>query len=307
MYSFLTDNNLIYDRQFGFRSKHSTNHSLINHMDRGYIAAGVFIDLQKAFDTVNHQILCDKLAYYGFRGKYLNLIKSFLNNRKQFVSMNGFESSKLNITCGVPQGSTLGPLLFLIYLNDLRFCLNKSSSNHFADDTYLIYASKKVKTLETDLDIDLKTTSEWLKANRLSLNIKKSQLIIFHSKSKKVDFTSFSIKLEGSKLKPSKYVKCSGIFIDEKQISRANGILAKLRYFATKKILILVYYAIYYSQLLYGCPVWSLTTVNNINTIRILQQKCIRIINHAPYNSRTNNLFEENKLLKLDDIIKFEQ
>ena len=123
------DNNLIYDRQFGFRCKHSTNHALINitediksYMDRGYIAAGVFIDLQKAFDTVNHQILCDKLAYYGFRGKSLNLIKSFLNNRKQFVSMNGFGSSKLNITCGVPQGSTLGPLLLLIYLNDLRFC-----------------------------------------------------------------------------------------------------------------------------------------------------------------------------------------
>ena len=192
MYSFLTDNNLIYDRQFGFRSKHSTNHALINltediksYMDRGYIAAGVLIDLQKVFDTVNHQILCDKLAYYGFRGKSLNLIKSFLNNIKQFVSINGFESSKLNITCGVPQGSTLGPLLFLIYLNDLRFCLNKSSSNHFADDTCLIYASKKVKTLEIDLNTDLKATSEWLKANRLSLNIKKSQLIIFHSKSKK--------------------------------------------------------------------------------------------------------------------------
>ena len=111
-----------------------------------------------------------------------------------------------------------------------------------------IYASKKVKTLETDLNTDLKATSEWLKANRLSLNIKKSHLIIFHSKSKKVDFTSFLIKLEGSKLKPSKYVKYLGIYIDEnlswrahinelsKKISRANGILAKLRYFATKKI-----------------------------------------------------------------------
>ena len=97
------------------------------------------------------------------------------------------------------------------YLNDLRFCLNKSSSSHFADDTCLIYASKKVKTLETDLNTDLKATSEWLKANRLSLNIKKSQLIIFHSKSKKVDFTRFSINLEGSKLKPSKYVKYLGI------------------------------------------------------------------------------------------------
>ena len=132
-------------------------------MDWGYIAVRVFIDLQNAFETVNHQILCDKLAYYGFRGKSLNLIKSFLNNRKQFVSTNGFESSKLNITCGVPQGSTIGPLLFLIYLNDLRLFLNKSSSNHFADDTCVIYASKKVKTLETDLNIDLKPLLNGLK------------------------------------------------------------------------------------------------------------------------------------------------
>ena len=151
-------------------------------MDSGYIAAGVFIDLQKAFDTVNHQILCDKLAYYGFRGKALNLIQSFLTNRKQVVSINGFESSKLDITCGVPQGSTPGHLLFLLYINDLKFCLNKSSSNHFADDTCLIYASKKIKTLETILNTDLKATSEWLKANGLSLNVKECQLIIFHSK-----------------------------------------------------------------------------------------------------------------------------
>ena len=130
----------------------STNHALINltediksYMDRGYIAAGVFIDLQKAFDTVNHQIICEKLAYYGFRGKSLHLIKYFWSNRKQFVSINGFESSKLNITCGVPQGSTLGPLLILIYLNDLRFFLNKCSSYHFADGTCLILPVKGSK------------------------------------------------------------------------------------------------------------------------------------------------------------------
>ena len=118
MYAFLTCNNFIYDKQFGFRAKHSVNHALISitelikpQLEHGNYVAGIFINLEKAFDTVNYEILIEKLSYYGFRGIPLNLIKSFLLNRKQCVSINGFESNKLDTTCGVPQGSTLGPLL----------------------------------------------------------------------------------------------------------------------------------------------------------------------------------------------------
>ena len=97
--------------------------SIKSFLDNGDFGAGIFIDLEKAFDTVNHQILCNKLNYYGFKGKFINLLKSFLSNRKQFVSINGFDTSHLEIKCGVPQGSTLGPLLFLLYINDLRYSL----------------------------------------------------------------------------------------------------------------------------------------------------------------------------------------
>ena len=154
VYAYLVKYNLISSKQFGFRSNHSCNHAIISlteHvkklLDNGHVVCGVFVDLEKAFDTVHHDILCDKLNAYGLRGKVNNLFKSYLSNRKQFVSLNGFESSKEDITCGVPQGSTLGPLLFLLYINDFRLCLTDASSGHFADDTFIIYNSKKLKTI----------------------------------------------------------------------------------------------------------------------------------------------------------------
>ena len=323
MYNFIEMNKLIYTRQFGFRSKHSTTHALISTIeniksliDSGNIVGGVFIDLQKAFDTVNHEILCEKIAYYGFRGKLQQLIRSFLTNRKQYVSINGFNSQEMNVTCGVPQGSTLGPLLFILYINDLHFSMNKSTASHFADDTCITFSAKKIKTLETDLNYDLKIVSDWLKANRLSLNVEKSKLIIFKSKRKLIDSQLFSIKLNGVKLLPTDNVKYLGLHLDQnlsfdhhvnqlsKKLSRTNGILSKLRHYTSKDTLISVYYSLFYSHILYGCPVWSLTTINNLNCISVLQKKCIRILNFSPFNSHTNQLFSDNKILKLDDIIK---
>ena len=244
MYDFIEKQNLLYTKLFGFRKKHSTSHALISltesikkSLDDKQKVAGVFIDLEKAFDTVNHKILCDKLSYYGFRGKINNLIDSFLTNRFQYVSINGFDSAPLPIHFGVPQGSTLGPLLFILYINDLRFCLRYSTASHFADDTCLTYACNKLKTLETNLNYDLNNFKKWLDANRLSLNIGKTKLLLFHSKNDKLS-KNISIKIKGKIIEPSKCIKYLGIYIDDNlswdkhiaelriKLSKVNGILS---------------------------------------------------------------------------------
>ena len=127
-----------------------------NLLDNGEYVCGIFVDLEKAFDTVHHEILCEKIKAYGLHGKINDVLKSYLSNRKQCVSINGTESEYREVTCGVPQGSTLGPLLFLIYINDFRLCLSKTSSGHFADDTFIIFNSKKAKTIEIVINTDLK-------------------------------------------------------------------------------------------------------------------------------------------------------
>ena len=328
VYAYLVKYNLISSKQFGFRSNHSCNHAIISlteHvkklLDNGHIVCGVFVDLEKAFDTVHHDILCDKLNAYGLRGKVNDLFKSYLSNRKQFVSLNGFESSMEDITCGVPQGSTLGPLLFLLYINDFRLCLTEASSGHFADDTFIIYNSKKLKTIETVINYELKQVIKWLRLNKLSLNAGKTEIIFFHSKfNKKIDLSNVYINFNGIRLTPVDFVKYLGMFIDNhlnwnhhirelsKKLSQANGILSKLRYNAPIEVCIQVYYALFYSNLIYGCNAWGVTSEENIKTIEILQKKCVRILTFAPFNSHVlNQTFIDLKLLKVRDVIKFFQ
>ena len=180
---FLEENNCFYNLQFGLRLNLSTNNALLSiieniqtDLDNGDFAAGVFIDLKKAFDTVDHDILLKKLEYYGVRGLLKDWFQSYLKNRKQFVSVNNSTSNTKEITTGVPQGSVLGPLLFLLYINDLHKSVKHSKTYHFADDTNIMQSNKSLDVLSKNLNKDLKSLSQWLKANKLSLNISKTKL-----------------------------------------------------------------------------------------------------------------------------------
>ncbi len=182
---FLSNFDAIYKLQFGFRKKYSTEHALLSiveeirrNLDNGVFSCGVFVDLEKAFDTVNHAILLSKLDHYGIRGTALKWVQSYLTNRKQFVNLNGAKSKHMPI-CGVPQGSILGPLLFTIYINDMNAAVQSSIVHHFADDTNLLFSNRNPKMITKMLNKDLELLFEWLCANRLSLNVAKTEFIVF--------------------------------------------------------------------------------------------------------------------------------
>ena len=213
-------NKCIYDLQFGFRQKHSTNHALLSMtqqikdiVDKGNIAVGVFVDFQKAFDTVNHKILLQKLEHYGIRGIANNWFSSYLSNRRQYVSIGSTNSNTMPVAHGVPQGSVLGPLLFLIYINDLHKCIHFSTTRHFADNTNLLYAIALSKIRNRNptrkLNIDLKSLNHWLLANKISLNTTKTELIYFRNN--RTAIPDAKIILNGVKLFPTNQVKYVGI------------------------------------------------------------------------------------------------
>ena len=143
--------------------------------------------MQKAFNTVNHTILLKKLEHYGVRGHVLKWFHSYLTNRKQFTRVDNTDSDIREISYGVPQGSVLGPLLFLIYINDLNKTIKFSFIRHFTDDTNILYTNKSLRKINQRINFDLKNIVHWLRANRIALNASKTKVVIFRSPKKKYD------------------------------------------------------------------------------------------------------------------------
>ena len=169
--------------------------------------------MQKAFDTVDHQILLAKLNRNGIRGVSNDWFKSYLSNHNQYVSINGYESGLAAINCVVPQGSVPGPLLFLLYINDLNQAIKFCKVHHFADDTNLLCLSNSVKKMNKLVNADLKDLLNWLNANKISLNVKKAEMIIFKSMQEKLE-GDLKIKLCGKRLYHTESIKYLGVKID---------------------------------------------------------------------------------------------
>ena len=180
---------ILYEGQFGFRNNMSTLQALCqlteeitSAIDHSLYTAGVFIDPKKAFDTINHDILANKLQHYGIRDPALDWIKNYLSNRKQLVQIDNINSQLKGIGCGVPQGSILGPTLFILYINDMCKVSNILKFILYADDTNIFYSGKNLKEVCKTVTEELKKLRVWFMINKLSLNIAKTNFIIFHSK-----------------------------------------------------------------------------------------------------------------------------
>ena len=324
LYSFMEKQGAIFEKQFGFRKHHSTSHALLDltedirqAIDSNKFSCGVFIDLQKAFDTVDHTILLKKLDHYGIRGVANAWFNSYLTNRKQYVSISGFDSDLKTAEFGVPQGSVLGPLLFLIYINDLHQAIKFCTTRHFADDTNLLINNNSLKQIKKHLNLDLRKLCNWLRANKISLNCSKTELIIFRNPKKQINYDP-KIKINGKKLVPSQSVKYLGIILDPNltwsphvdslsaKLSRATGMLAKTRHYVSENTLRSIYFGIFSSLLTYGSQIWGQFANKHVNRLQKLQNKAIRIINFGDYREPVDPLYYRSKILKLSDHVKLQ-
>lgn len=321
--SFIDTNNILYKYQFGFREKHGTDLALVtlvenisSALDAGKYVLGVFLDLSKAFDTVNHDILLRKLEAYGIRGVAHNWLKSYLSNRQQYVTYNEYDSSLLTVECGVPQGSILGPLLFLLYVNDIVNASPTLLPMLFADDTNLFLSGNNLDNLLTSANAEMKNILDWVHANKLSLNINKTHYIVFRTRGKQVQ-SNLNIYLNDVKLEQVESTKFLGVFIDSKlswqhhikhiksKIAKSIGIIGKAKKSLNTATLITLYNSFIYPYLTYGVEVWGSANDSLIQAIYKLQKRSIRIISSAKRREHSEPLFKNLKLLVFPKVYQY--
>ena len=322
--TFLEIFKILHENQYGFRKKSSTHLALLSFVDKIIQAIEkvnmllVFsLIFQKTFDTVDHDILLDKLDHYGIRGCALSWFKSYLSCRTQYVTYDGSESNRQMITCkcGVPQGSILGRLLFQIYINDLCTVCKNTIPVLFADDTNLFSSGLDATGIQDGVNHDLAIITEWLKANKLSLNIKKTHYMCFSAKDKvKPDI---SLKIDREIIAEVTSSKFLGVIIDTKlnwkdhmsfvcrKVARGLGIIIKARKVPRNESLKNLCYSFIYPYFIYCNQVWGSACKTNIEPLFLLQKKALRIITGVHPRSPLEPLFCQLKFLDCENIFRY--
>lgn len=291
---YLDNQNIICKHQFGFRSRCDTADAVLEFSDACYNALdtnefliAVFIDLSKAFDTVDHLILISKLEHIGIRGEALSWLTSYLDRRKQLVSCNGVVSGVVDTLFGVPQGSILGPLLFIIYINDMYRSTDVLRLVHYADDTTLFFSSSCLSQLQGIVNEELRRIYMWLCVNKLSLNARKTTYMMFSNRRIVDDFEIKIMDVAVDRVSVSKFL---GVLVDDKltfghhinylcgKISKCMGVIYKLSKFVDSATLLSIYYSLIHSNLMYCIAVWGGSAKVHINRLQRLQNRAARFI-----------------------------
>ena len=300
LYNFLIAKGIMHENQFGFRKGHSTSHALnysINHieslLESKKHVLGIFIDLSKAFDTISHSKLITKLNNYGIRGNALQLIKSYLSNRKQYVSVLGENSNTLPVQFGVPQGSVLGPLLFLLYINDICNVSNGGKFVLFADDTNIFVAADSKSVVYQEANRILISVRDYMECNLLHINKKKCCYIYFSPKKRgdTDDITNnHHLNIDGAIIKRVRHTKFLGVTIDDqlnwkphidslnKKLKSACGRIYRIKNCLPEALHKQIYHTLFESHLSFGISVWGGVGSSRLAPVFKTQKKCIRIM-----------------------------
>ena len=287
--------------------------NIAKSIDNGEYTLGVFLDFSKAFDCLNHQILFDKLDFYGVRGDALLWFKSYFSERNQYVIYNGYESVHMPISCGVPQGSILGPLLFLLYVNDVINVSNVLLLLLYADDTNAFLSGNNLDSMIDIMNKELEKLVVWLQVNKLKLNVKKTHFMIFSSGKRKYEYTK-KLYICNSEIEVVKFTKFLGVIIDQnlnwkrhilhvkKKLAKGIGIICKARKYLNYPALRTLYHSFFYPYIDYCIEVWGSAGKTILEKLSRMQRKAVRLLTKSKYRADTKPLFDNCKILTIAEV-----